>query len=56
MLVLARRVGEKIVIADDIVITIVEIERDKVRIGFEAPLDVQILRNELLPNHLQKKD
>lgn len=48
MLVLTRKVGEKICIGDDITITVVEIDRGKVRLGFEAPREVQIMRSELL--------
>lgn len=48
MLVLSRKLNEKINIGDDIVITIVRIDGDKVRLGFEAPRDVVIMRQELL--------
>lgn len=48
MLVLTRRLGEKIRIGDNIWITVVEIERGKVRIGLEAPPNVSIFRQELL--------
>ena len=47
MLVLSRREGEKIIIGDSIVITIVRAGDDKVRIGIEAPDNVLILRGEL---------
>lgn len=47
MLVLSRKVGEKLFIGDSIVITITEIRGDKVRIGVEAPRDVRVLRQEL---------
>ena len=49
MLVLSRRLGEKIYVGEDIVITIVDIDRGKIRIGIEAPRDVPIYRHELLP-------
>jgi len=48
MLVLSRRRNERIVIARNIVVSIVEIRGDKVRIGIEAPLDVKVMREELL--------
>lgn len=48
MLVLSRKPGEKIVIGDSIVITVVKTEGGHVRLGIEAPDDVAILRQELL--------
>lgn len=48
MLVLSRRLGEKIVIGDDIVVTVVEVHRDSVRLGIDAPKSVAINRAELL--------
>ncbi len=47
MLVLSRRQDERIVIGDQIVITIVEIRGDKVRVGIEAPRDVPVHRREI---------
>lgn len=49
MLVLSRKLGEKIFIGENICITVVDIDRGKIRLGIEAPRDVQILRQELLP-------
>ena len=37
MLVLSRRVGERIVIDDNITVTVVEIQAGKIRLGIEAP-------------------
>ena len=52
MLVLSRKLGEKIVIGENICITVVDIDRGKIRLGIEAPRDVPIYRQELLPlNH-----
>ena len=53
MLVLSRKLGEKIYINDNICITIVDIDRGKIRLGIEAPRDVPIFRQELLT---EKKD
>lgn len=48
MLVLARKVGESIVIDEKTVITIKEIGKDGVKIAVEAPKSVAIMRKELL--------
>lgn len=47
MLVLSRKKNEKIVIDENITITIVEIRGDKVRLGIEAPREVPIHRSEV---------
>ena len=44
MLVLSRKIGEKIVINDNIVVTIVDIRGDKVRLGIEAPKEIPVER------------
>jgi carbon storage regulator len=48
MLVLSRRVGDSVVIGEDIVITVLEIRGDVVRIGIDAPREVAVRRKELL--------
>lgn len=48
MLVLTRKLGEKILIGKDIWITVVDIDRGRVRIGIQAPRDVPVFREELL--------
>ena len=47
MLVLSRRQGERIHIGSDITVVVVEILGDKVRLGFDAPADVAIHREEV---------
>lgn len=47
MLVLSRQRDEKIMIGDDIVISIVDIRGDKVRLGIEAPKSVGVHRQEV---------
>ncbi len=48
MLVLSRRIGESVVVGDNIAITILEVRGDIVRVGIEAPRDVKVHRAELL--------
>lgn len=50
MLVLSRKLNERIVIGGSVVLTVVRVDGNSVRIGFEAPPDVTILRSELLHN------
>lgn len=47
MLALSRKLGESIVINDDIVITVLDISRDQIKIGIEAPRSVPIHRKEV---------
>lgn len=47
MLVLARRVNESITIGDDIVVTVLAVEGDRVKLGIQAPRDLLILRQEI---------
>ncbi|WP_255689033.1 carbon storage regulator CsrA [Actinoplanes sp. DH11] len=47
MLVLTRRSGESVMIGDDVVITVLEARGDVVRLGIEAPRDVQVHREEV---------
>jgi carbon storage regulator len=47
MLVLSRKRDEKIVIGENIVVTVVEIRGDKVRLGVEAPKEVSVHRQEV---------
>ena len=47
MLVLSRKVNESIQIDDNITIVVVEIRRDTVRLGCEAPKDIPIHRREV---------
>ncbi len=48
MLVLTRKRGERILVGEDIVITILDIKGDAIRIGVDAPSGVRIQRHEVI--------
>jgi carbon storage regulator len=50
MLVLTRKLMEKLFIGDDICITVVRLEGGQVRLGIDAPRDVTVVRAELVPD------
>lgn len=47
MLILTRRVDERIFIGDDITLCVLDIEGNRVRLGLEAPKEIAILREEI---------
>lgn len=47
MLILNRKIGESIILGEDIELTILDIQDGKIKIGIEAPRDVTILRKEV---------
>ena len=55
MLVLSRKESEKIMLGDEIVLTIVRVSGDRVRLGIQAPKDMLILRHELENQSLEVK-
>jgi carbon storage regulator len=56
MLVLSRKLNEKIVIDGGIVVTVVKIDRNQVRLGIEAPGHVGVFREEIAPVTRQESD
>ncbi len=48
MLVLTRRINERIVIGENIVVTVLEVHGDQVRIGIDAPREIKVFREEVL--------
>jgi carbon storage regulator len=46
--VLSRRVGERLLIGDDIVVTVIEVRSDGVRLGIKAPREVRVHRAEVI--------
>jgi carbon storage regulator len=52
MLVLTRKLMEKLFIGDDICVTVVRLEGGQVRLGIDAPRDVTVVRAELVPERI----
>ena len=55
MLILSRPVGEAIAIGDNIVVKVIEIKGSQVRLAFDAPREIPILRTELLEREPNEK-
>lgn len=47
MLILTRRTGESIRIGDDITVTVIEVSRDNLRVGIDAPRHIAVHRQEV---------
>lgn len=47
MLILTRRPGERIRIGDDVTVTILGVDHNKVRIGIDAPISISVHRQEI---------
>src|SRR3954462_2737829 len=52
MLVLTRKLMEKLFIGDDICVTVVRLEGGQVRLGIDAPREIAVVRAELVPERL----
>ena len=48
MLVLSRRINETILIGDDVKVTLLAVDGDKIKLGIDAPKHIKIFREELL--------
>ena len=47
MLILTRRIGEKLLIGDDIEVVVLDVNRNQVKVGIKAPREMTVLREEL---------
>ena len=54
MLILSRKINEKIIIGNDISISIIEIRGDQVKIGVDAPRNVKVFRQEVYQSMLEE--
>ncbi len=48
MLILTRKIDQGIIIAGNIIVRVLGVERDRVKIGIDAPKEIPVLRQELL--------
>ena len=55
MLILTRRVGEKLIIGENVTVTVLGVKGHQVRIGIEAPRDVQVHREEIYQRLKERK-
>ncbi len=56
MLILTRRVGEKLIIGDDIIITILSLKGNQIRVGIDAPREVKVHRQEVFDRIQKEKE
>lgn len=56
MLILTRRVGETLMVGDDVTVTVLGVKGNQVRIGVDAPKDVAVHREEIYQRIQQEKE
>ena len=56
MLILTRRVGEKLIIGENVTVTVLGVRGNQIRIGIDAPRDVTVNREEIYQRILKEKE
>lgn len=56
MLILTRRLGEKLIIGENVTVTMMDIRGNQVRVGIEAPRDIQVHREEIYQRILKERE
>ncbi len=56
MLILSRRVGEKIIIGENVTVTVLAVKGCQIRIGIDAPREIQVHREEIYQRILKERE